>query len=239
MQAFDGYNDLHLNLSAYNIGGQGHAYWDYDLDWMGPAQGAYGSANTYHDFRTDDNVDIDYTDYFDVNNCYRSLIYIVYPEWVEYTIEAKYAGDYAFELFSNNSTQFSNILGFTMDGKNCLIDNNGLEQTAVFMPPCHGEIVHSDGYQEWGWVNVRRGKPVSGEKFYIRIPSAGEHKLGIAFLTSSTGLGTLKLMGKPENEGIENLRVQGDKAQKVLIDGDVFIALPGGAIYDARGAQVK
>lgn len=42
-----------------------------------------------------------------------------------------------------------------------------------------------------------------------------------------------------EGEGIDDIRVNADKAQKVLIDGAIFIALPNGTIYDASGTQVK
>jgi hypothetical protein len=39
--------------------------------------------------------------------------------------------------------------------------------------------------------------------------------------------------------GIDQIRVNGDKAKKVLVEGAIFIALPDGSVFDARGVQVK
>lgn len=234
-QVFEGTNDLNLDLGAYNEGGQGHAYWDYDGD-MTTTPGAYGYANMYGDFRTDDNVDIGYTNNDNPEDGYYWLSYILNPEWVEYTIDAKYAGDYAFEVFTNNYDDI-NIVAFTMDGKNCLYDNNGQEQKAVYLPPCHGGTSNSVGYNEWDWTKVQRVQPIAGEKFYLRIPSAGNHKLAIAFLTPGTGLGTIKLMGNEET-AIEDIRIDSDKPVKVCQDGQLYI-LRDGKIFNATGAEIK
>ena len=40
-------------------------------------------------------------------------------------------------------------------------------------------------------------------------------------------------------QGIEDIVVPADKAEKVLIDGILYIALPDGKIFDAHGLQVK
>ncbi len=41
------------------------------------------------------------------------------------------------------------------------------------------------------------------------------------------------------SEGIEDIRIYGDTAQKVLVDGTIYIALPDGRIYNANGLRVK
>ena len=38
---------------------------------------------------------------------------------------------------------------------------------------------------------------------------------------------------------IEDVRFESDKAQKVLIDGILYIVMPDGKIFDAHGLQVK
>ena len=40
-------------------------------------------------------------------------------------------------------------------------------------------------------------------------------------------------------EAIENIDTPADKARKVMMDGQFFIATPDGKIYNAHGAQVK
>ena len=47
------------------------------------------------------------------------------------------------------------------------------------------------------------------------------------------------LFEKNKTQGIEDIVVPADKAQKVLIDGILYIALPDGKIFDAHGLQVR
>ena len=44
---------------------------------------------------------------------------------------------------------------------------------------------------------------------------------------------------EPNPEGIEQIPVPQDKARKYMIDGQIYIALPDGHIYNAAGTQVK
>lgn len=44
---------------------------------------------------------------------------------------------------------------------------------------------------------------------------------------------------KKKTQGIEDIVVPADKAQKVLMDGILYIALPDGKIVNVLGLQVK
>jgi hypothetical protein len=43
----------------------------------------------------------------------------------------------------------------------------------------------------------------------------------------------------PPYQGIENIAVPTDKAEKVLHEGQLYIVRPDGAIYNATGVRVK
>lgn len=43
----------------------------------------------------------------------------------------------------------------------------------------------------------------------------------------------------PPNEGFEQIRANGNKAQKVLSDGQVFVTMPDGTLFNAGGQQVR
>ena len=199
-QVFDGENDLILALEKYDKGGHNEAYYDFDReDWWKCSAcnaGDLGEEN----FRPGEYVDVGYTDKNDKANSYKNLGYIVNGEWVKYTIDVKHAGVYEFELYACNHIDY-NIVAVSVDGENALVnDKEGTDETvrAFYLDQCNGGTTDG-GYNEWGWV-----KPVaspeaasqwSNTKFYINFKKPGEQVLGLAFLTSNSGLGALKLIG--------------------------------------------
>ncbi len=44
---------------------------------------------------------------------------------------------------------------------------------------------------------------------------------------------------KKKTQGIEDIVVPADKAQKVLMDGILYIIRPDGKVYTAQGAEVR
>lgn len=42
-----------------------------------------------------------------------------------------------------------------------------------------------------------------------------------------------------EHEGIESLRISGDKVRKVMLDGSVYITKPDGTVYNAEGSRLR
>ena len=88
-----------------------------------------------------------------------------------------------------------------MDGKNCLVEEDGTEYYKVVdLTPCHGGTESSTGYQEWDWAEVKTSY-APGKKFYLKLEQ-GTHVFAVAFMATSAGLGTIKFKGKPENEDV-------------------------------------
>ena len=237
-QEFDGENDFLLALEKYDLGGPYNAFWDWDENWVcndvwTSTHGCNGGLAGKEDgVRANEMVDLGYAG----DKEYISLDYTSYGEWVQYTINAAYAGDYDFELYTNNYNN-GNIIAFAVDGQNALVDEDGnVFEQALKMQPCHGGSDNWVAYNEWGWT-----KPKSlldaDKKFRLRLKQ-GEQKLALVFMEQSSGLGTIKLKGY-EHQGIEAISAPTDKAAKYLIDGALFITLPDGKIYNATGKEVK
>ena len=209
-QEFDGVNDFLLDLSAYDKGGQDNGYFDYDEEWAC----AFNNLNNdspcncgdtkQEDFRLGEYVDMGYTDETSTDPVYKSLDYIGNGEWVKYTIDVKIAGDYEFELYSCNYLDF-NTFAIAVDGKPGLVTENG-EPTpfqALYLTPCKGGGTVSDGANsdnhKWGWV-----KPTSeynpSINYRIHFDKAGTHTIAFAFMTTSSGLGSFKIKGNPNNK---------------------------------------
>ena len=201
-QVLTGTETFYLDLGRYDAGNVYEACWDYDPYWMylpgnivnndnneHPANG--GSAG-FDDFRPNDPVDINYANSSNPSESYYAIGYIVAGEWVNYTIDVKKAGDYEFELYTNNHNGY-NITAFSVDGHNALVDQNGNETyLAIKLKACNGGDEY-DGYDTWGWTEPYSPYAPSGTKFFLRFPKTGLHKLGIAFLTSGSGLGSLRM----------------------------------------------
>ena len=197
-QVFDGVNDFYLQLEKFDKGGNNNAYYDFDEDWVecSPVPCNSGHAGM-SGVRQDDYVDIGYTNEDNLDDSYYSLGYIGQGEWVKYTIDVKHTGDYEFETYTTNHIDY-NIIAFTVDGKNALVDEDGNEvHRALELQTC-GAGTTDGGYNDWGWT-----KPVcpyaKNKKFRLRFTETGEHKLGIVFMTSTSGLGSLKIIGDPSN----------------------------------------
>ncbi len=199
-QVFDGENDLILALEKYDKGGQNEAYYDFDReDWWNCKACNAGDLGE-KGFRPGEYVDVGYTDKNNVDNCYKNLGYIVNGEWVKYTIDVKHAGVYEFELYACNHIDY-NIVAVSVDGENALVnDKEGTDETvrAFYLDQCNGGTTDG-GYDDWGWVkpvaSPEAASKFSNTKFYINFKKPGEQVLGLAFLTSNSGLGALKLIG--------------------------------------------
>lgn len=200
-QVFDGVNDFYLGLEKFDKGGNYNAYYDFDEgDWIpcSPLPCNAGAAGMYDGVRGDDYVDVGYTNEDNPEDGYFNLGYIGQGEWVKYTIDVKHPGDYEFETYTTNHIDY-NIIAFTVDGKNALVDEDGNEiHRALELQPSKGGT-KDGGYNDWGWTTPKCPY-ATNKKFRLRFNETGEHKLGIVFMTSASGLGSLKIKGKPEND---------------------------------------
>lgn len=199
-QVFDGENDLIVALEKYDKGGQDEAYYDFDREdwWNCKACNAGDLGEKGAGFRPGEYVDLGYTDKNDKENCYKNLGYIVNGEWVKYTIDVKRPGIYEFELYTCDHID-NNIVGLSVDGENALVnDEQGtVEKVKAFkmMPSKNG--VADGGYDDWAWTKPAGATDdLANTKFYINFKKSGQQTLGLAFLTSNSGLGALKLIGK-------------------------------------------
>ena len=197
-----GTKDFYLSLEKYDNGGNNNAYYDFDADWLcsgyNPSVipfnvGAYSGDGP--DSRRDEGVDILYTDKTDTENCYRSISYIAEGEWVKYTIDVKKAGDYDFETYTNNHID-DNVVAFAVDGRNALVDQNGNEVYRALKLKTSGSGQEDGGYSDWRWTTPF-STYATGKTFRIRFKHTGLHTLGIAFMTTCSGLGSLKLKKSP------------------------------------------
>ena len=200
-QVFDGVNDFYLELEKFDKGGNYNAYYDFDEgDWIpcSPLPCNAGAAGMYDGVRGDDYVDVGYTNEDHPEDGYFNLGYIGQGEWVKYTIDVKHPGDYEFETYTTNHIDY-NIIAFTVDGKNALVDEDGNEiNRALELQPSKGGT-KDGGYNDWGWTTPKCPY-ATNKKFRLRFNETGEHKLGIVFMSSASGLGSLKIKGKPEND---------------------------------------
>ncbi len=206
-QVFNGVEDFYLDLAAYDKGGQDNAYFDYDEDWackgndINNSQPCNAGDSKLDGFRPNDYFDVGYTtakgESYDPAKHYMSLGYIGNGEWVRYTIDVKIPGDYEFEAYACNHIDF-NTFAISVDGKPGLVDANGNDTRfqALYLPPCKGG--KDQDYNTWGWVTPYNEYDES-IKYRIHFSEAGKHVVGIAFMTSFGGLGSLKIKGKPEN----------------------------------------
>ena len=205
-QVFDGFHDLDLDLMRYDEGGEGVAFFDNDVNWKNDCKNTacnMGNAGL-EGIRTNETVDLGYTDEENPENGYISLGWISQSEWVKYTMDIKIGGIYEFEIFTCNrqhDIEAINKVAFALDGKNCLVEEDGTEYYKVVdLTPCHGGTESSTGYQEWDWAEVKTSY-APGKKFYLKLEQ-GTHVFAVAFMATSAGLGTIKFKGKPENEDV-------------------------------------
>ena len=212
-QYFDGVTDFDLDLMKYDEGGVGIAFFDNDEDWKNSCRGAcnMGNAGALDGIRDDEAVDLGYT-YGDgesgLGDGYYSLGWISQSEWVKYTMDIEYGGIYEFEIFTSNrqhDVEAINKVAFALDGKNCLVEEDGTEYYKVVdLTPCHGGTESTSGYQEWGWAEVKSSY-APGKKFYLKLEK-GRHVFAVAFMATSAGLGTVKFKGDPNNVGLNDTK---------------------------------
>lgn len=212
-QVFDGVNDFELDLMKYDEGGFGVAFFDNDEDWKdnrpctsSPACNM-GNAGQLDGIRENETVDLGYTygNGEELGDGYISLGWISQSEWVKYTMDIEYGGIYEFEIFTSNRQSMSdsdyqgfNKVAFSLDGKNCLVEEDGTEYYKVVdLTPCHGGSGESTAYQDWDWTEVKSSY-APGKKFYLKLEK-GRHVFAVAFMATSAGLGTIKFKGNPDN----------------------------------------
>lgn len=205
-QVFDGVNDFYLDLGAYDKGGQDNAYFDYDEDWACSGNNKNnehpcnaGAAGKEDNFRPGEYFDVGYVDKNHKETSYKNLGYIGNGEWVTYTIDVKFAGDYEFEAYACDHEDF-NTFGIAVDGKAGLVTDKGetTRYQALFLPTCHGGDESGD-YDTWDWVTPYNEYDES-IKYRIRFAEPGTHTISFAFMTSFSGLGSFKIKGNPEND---------------------------------------
>jgi hypothetical protein len=197
----------------YDEGGVGVAFFDNDEDWKNSCRGAcnMGNAGALDGIRDDEAVDLGYT-YGNgeegLGDGYYSLGWISQSEWVKYTMDIKYSGIYEFEIYTSNrqhDVEAINKVAFALDGKNCLVEEDGTEyHKVVDLTPCHGGTESTSGYQEWGWAEVKSSY-APGKKFYLKLEQ-GEHVFAVAFMATSAGLGTVRFKGDPNNVGLSDTK---------------------------------
>lgn len=219
-QVFDGAHDFVLDLGAYDEGGQDNAYFDYDEDWACPGNDINnkkpcnaGNTSSFENFRSNEYFDLGYSkkacegdrceptqEQIDnvIKTAHKTLGYIGNGEWVTYTIDVKRAGDYEFEMEVCDHKDF-NTVGIAVDGNPALVDEQGVytRYQALYLRPCNGGDENGD-YNVWGWIKPKNAyNETINHK--IRFEEAGEHKLSFAFLTSTSGLGSFKIIGDPSS----------------------------------------
>lgn len=212
---FDGKNDLIIQMEKYDKGGLNEAYYDFcNESWCGGGltnKGDLGETG----FRDGEYVDLGYTDKSDKEGCLKNVGYIQNGEWVKYTIEVEKAGDYEFEAYVCDHID-RNVVAISVDGKNALFGDNGEEKYRAFRLPVAKNGNKEGGYDTWAWKpvliaptaenpiysdfvasrEIDKSKLVSENyNFHIRFEEPGTHVLGVAFLTSNSGLGGIKLKG--------------------------------------------
>ena len=242
-----GTEDFYLPLEKYDLGGNNNAYYDFDEEWLSYSYnpstlpfnvGAYSGEGPF--FRSDEGVDILYTDNTNTENCYRRIGYITEGEWVRYTIDVKKAGDYEFETYTNNHID-DNMVAFAVDGRNALVDQDGNEVYLALKLQTSGNGQEYGGYSDWGWTTPSSTYD-TGKTFRIRFKETGLHTLGIAFMTTCSGLGSLKLKKSPISHiatSIDHKQKQYDSKNQYLynLQGQRVTRLVKGGIYIQNGKK--
>ncbi len=243
-QEFNGTEDFFLALEKFDEGGQGVAYYDYeDENWHPcyPNQCNAGYKEGKIDKRGDERVDLGYCNDKDKENSFVNLGYIAQGEWVQYTINVKYAGDYEFETYTTDALDY-NAMAIAVDGENGMVDQDGNEINRVVELQTSGSGQIDAGYNDWGWTTPVC--PVAKDKkFRIRFKTPGEHKLAVVFMASTSGLGSLKIKGQPGlGTGVEDIEQAVVKVwPNPSVDGVVNISADADAevnIYSMDGTTV-
>lgn len=243
-QEFDGSKDFYLALEKFDEGGQGNGYYDYeDANWHPcyPEQCNGGVKAGKIDLRADDWVDLGYCNDKDKENSFINLGYIAQGEWVKYTLDVKYPGDFEFETYTTNCIDY-NAMAIAVDGENALVDEDGKEIHRVLELQTSGDGLIEDGYNDWGWTTPI--SPVAKDKkFRIRFKEAGQHTLALVFMASTSGLGSLKIKGVPGmGVGVEDViqtivkiwpNPTEDGSVNVLVDSDSKVS-----IFNAQGVEL-
>ena len=239
-QQIDGSHDFYLALEKFDNGSMGDAYWDYDAPFLcgsTSCNGNFGKAGVEDGIREDQSVDLGYTYESHPDDGYISLTYIAEGEWVQYTVNVTVAGDYKFEVYSNNY-QSDNIMAIAVDGENALVDADGNEPyKAIQIPPCHEGTTDVSGYSDWDWRYPE--SPIDPSKqFRIRFKTTGEHKLVLAFMTECAGLGSVRLKGNPTIPTAINNTVVDGTARKELRNGQLLL-IRDGRTYNTQGVELR
>lgn len=243
-QEFNGTEDFYLALEKFDEGGHGVAYYDYeDANWHPcyPDQCNAGYKEGKIDMRGDERVDLGYCDKEHKETSYVNLGYIAQGEWVQYTVNVKYAGDFDFETYTTDALDY-NAMAIAVDGENGMVDTDGNEINRVVELQTSGSGQIDAGYDSWGWTTPVC--PVAKDKkFRIRFKTPGEHKLAVVFMASTSGLGSLKIKGQPNlGVGVEDVpqtvvkvwpNPSEDGSINVLADTDSQVS-----VYNAQGVEV-
>lgn len=197
--------DSYIALDKYDTGGQNNAFFEYDdKGWL---FGINGTCNAGGEARKDECVDLGTTG--KEEPFYYNLGYVVAGEWVKYTVNVEKEGIYEFETYTNNHID-NNVFGICVDGESAIVDENGNDTYKALKLRTSGNGDANDGYGDWGWTT-----PYSQHKdgkFYIRFKKAGIQTLGISFMSSCAGLGSLKIKAlNPTN----NISVKSDVEVRV------------------------
>ena len=228
-----GDKDCILKLDHFDRGGNGVAYYDFDLEeWGQQSPGNLGDAGK-DGIRQFELVDLGYTDKNDKENCYRSIDHIVPGEWVSYSIDVNNPGCYEFELLTNNHIG-RNLFTISVDGQNGIVnkeDGTVAKVRGFYVAPCKGGS-EDGGYDEWGWTKPTASPDAakeewSGSKFYIKFDKKGSHTLSIVFLSSCPGLGALKLIAKSA-EALDDYFVGSNEWATYYNDADIAYDVPQG-----------
>lgn len=197
--------DSYIALEKYDEDGQNKAFFEYDdKGWLFDIN---GTCNAGGEARKDECVDLGVTG--KEEPFFYNLGYVVAGEWVKYTVNVEKEGIYEFETYTNNHID-NNVFGICVDGESAIVDENGDDTYKALKLRTSKDGDANDGYGEWGWTT-----PYSQHKdgkFYIRFKKAGIQTLGISFMSSCAGLGSLKFKAlNPTN----NISVKSDVEVRV------------------------
>ena len=153
------------------------------------------------------------------------------------TIQAFAFENYSFRVWSDgNSTNPRQILM-----------NSDKEIQAIFVPdkftltltcdPMKGKVIGSGKYPYDSEVLIE-ARPRAGYKFLNWSDGIGDNPRTV-YIDGDIELEALFVVDYTGVEAIEEQKLKGESARKIMIEGHLYIITPDGKIYDAVGAQVK
>lgn len=214
--------DSYIALEKYDKGGQNKAFFEFDDSWIFDIN---GSCNAGGEARKDECVDLGKTG--DDEPFYYNLGYVVAGEWVKYSVNVEKAGVYEFETYTNNHID-NNVIAICVDGENAIVDETGSDFYKAVRLKTSGSGDKDGGYGDWAWTTPYSEYAGQNKKFFIRFKKSGVQTLGISFMSSCAGLGSLKFKAieqlKPPYEEPED--PNGTSAISVFSEAGEFIIWP-------------